>query len=99
MNKAFVRLSAVCLCLLQLMISGNAAYSFDFKRDVASKFFWTKAYKEKHPAPVNKMPKTMNEYYREVNKAADKAQDIPPPRFEKDDKLVDLPDPVISLEK
>lgn len=96
MFKAFVQSFAVFLCLFLI---GNAAYSFDFKRDVASKFFWTKSYKEKHPAPVNNMPKTMNDYYREVNKAASEAQNIPSPHFEKDDKLVDLPDPSVVLIK
>lgn len=75
------------------------AFSFDFQRDVASHFFWTKSYKEKHPAPKNNMPKTMNEYYREANKAADKAQEIPSPKFNKDEKLVDLPDPELSFRK
>lgn len=79
--------------------ASSCAVAFDFKRDVASKFFWTKSYKEKHPAPKNNMPKTMNEYYREANKAAEKAKEIPSPTFEKDEKLVDLPDPNILLKK
>lgn len=99
MNNRFVLLITCALCFLHMLLVCDKAYSFDFKRDVSSKFFWTKAYKEKHPAPVNKMPKTMTEYYREVNKAAEKAQEIPSPHFEKDDKLVDLPDPTISLVK
>lgn len=55
--------------------------------------------KTKKPKPVNKMPKTMNEYYREANKAAANAADIPSPTFEKDEKLVALPDPSITLRK
>lgn len=97
MIKAFVRAGAVFLCVFFML--NSSAYSFDFKSDVSSKFFWTKSYKEKHPAPVNNMPKTMNEYYREVNKAASDAQNIPSPHFEKDNKLVDLPDPSILLVK
>lgn len=97
MIRAFVRAGVIAIGISVLL--GNTAYSFDFKRDVSSKFFWTIAYKEKHPTPVNNMPKTMNEYYREVNKAATEAQNIPSPHFEKDDKLVDLPDPSIVLVK
>ena len=76
-----------------------SAFAFDFERDVASKFFWTKSYKKAHPAPVNNMPKTMQEYYRAVNKAAAQNIDIPSPKFEKDSKLVDLPDPSLLLMK
>lgn len=57
------------------------------------------AAKTKKPKPVNNMPKTMNEYIREANKAADKAQNIQSPTFEKDEKLVALPDPSITLRK
>lgn len=97
MCRAFVKAGVIILCIL--FLSNCVAYSFDFKRDIASRCFWTKSYKEKHPAPVNNMPKTMNEYYRDVNKAAADAQNIPSPHFEKDDKLVDLPDPSILLVK
>ena len=50
-------------------------------------------YKKAHPRPVNNMPKTMQDYYRAVNKAAAQNQEIPSPHFEKDSKLVDFPDP------
>ena len=83
-----------CFC-----ISPQTAFCFDFQRDVASHFFWTKSYKAKHPDPTNNMPKTMNEYYREANKAADKASEIPSPKYPKDPKIVDLPDPQITLVK
>lgn len=95
MKQTFVRFFAVCLCLFIC----NAAFAFDFERDVASKFFWTKSYKKAHPAPVNNMPKTMQDYYRAVNKAAEEAKNIPEPKFEKDTKLVDLPEPGIYLRK
>ena len=45
------------------------------------------------------MPKTMQEYYRAVNKAEKKNMEIPSPKFEKDNKLVDLPDPELLLRK
>ncbi len=95
MFKAFVRIFAICLCFFIL----NSAYSFDFQRDVSSKCFWTNSYKKAHPQPVNNMPKTMQEYYREVNKAAAKKENIPSPNFEKDTKLVDLPNPSVILRK
>ena len=60
------------------------SFAFDFSEDVASRFFWTKSYKAKHPKPTNKMPKTMAEYYKEANKAAVQMQDIPAPRYVKD---------------
>ncbi len=99
MNRWFLRFLLICVCFCFCASRHGAAYAFDFKRDVASKFFWTKAYKEKHPKPVNNMPKTMNEYYREVNKSADKAREIPSPKFAKDEKLVDLPDPSVLVVK
>ena len=77
----------------------NEAFSFDFQRDVAAKCFWTKSYKKAHPKPKNNMPKTVQDYYRAVNRAADKAKDIPSPEFEKDKKLVDLPNPEIYIRK
>ena len=95
MFKTFIRFLAVFLCLCTV----NAVFAFDFEKDVASKFFWTKSYKKKHPKPENNMPKTMQEYYREVNKAAAKNMQIPSPKFEKDEKLVDLPDPELLLRK
>lgn len=95
MLKAFLQTIAVFLCLFVV----NGAFAFDFERDVAAKCFWTKSYKKAHPAPTNNMPKTMQDYYREVNKAAAKNQEIPSPHFEKDSKLVDLPDPSLVLRK
>lgn len=95
MLKAFLRTIAVFLCLFIV----NGAFAFDFGRDVAAKCFWTKSYKKAHPEPTNNMPKTMQDYYREVNKAAAKNQEIPSPHFEKDSKLVDLPDPSLVLRK
>lgn len=74
-------------------------FAFDFKRDVAEHCFWTKSYKEKHPKPTNNMPKTMEEYFREANKNAEKNTEIPSPKFKKDEKLVDLPDPELSIRK
>ena len=93
LNKIFCCVFAVFLCLFYV----NPVYSFSFKNDVASKFFWTKSYKDKHPKPANNMPKTMNDYYRHVNKAAADSMVIPSPHFEKDDKLVDLPDPSVVV--
>lgn len=96
-DKTFLRsMSALAVFCL---FSHLCAFSFDFSRDVSSHFFWTKSYKTKHQPPVNHMPKTMIEYYREVNKTAAKNQEIPPPQFEKDSKLVDLPDPSLILRK
>ena len=93
--------SAVFLLLfaLFLVLSNTQASAFDFSENVASHFFWTKSYKAKHPKPVNNMPKTMADYYRAANKAADDAKNIPSPRFPKDAKIVDLPDPSITLQK
>lgn len=101
MSRNLLRLILLLICagFCCFVPCCETAYSFDFKRDVASKFFWTKSYKEKHPKPVNNMPKTMQEYYREVNKNADKAKNIPSPKFVKDEKLVDLPDPSILVVK
>ncbi len=81
------------------VLTSLPAFTFDFKRDISSRCFWTKAYKEKHPKPTNNMPKTMSEYYREANKAGDSKKDIPSPQFPRDEKLVDLPDPDLSLKK
>lgn len=86
---------ALTICLLTV----NSAFAFNFERDIAAKCRWTKAYKKAHPEPKNNMPKTMQEYYRAVNKAAGKSQNIPSPKFEKDDKLVDLPDPSLVIQK
>ncbi len=86
-----VRLIVVCAAVLHMFLTCCAAYSFDF--------FWTDEYKAKHPKPANNMPKTMDEYYREVNKAADKSKEIPSPKFEQDEKLVELPDPSILVVK
>ena len=85
------------VCLFSFSI--QSVLAFDFERDVASKFFWTQSYKKAHPVPVNNMPKTMQDYYRAVNKAAEEAKNIPEPQFEKDTKLVDLPNPNIYLRK
>lgn len=85
------------LVFISMTMPVQNVLAFDFSRDVASHFFWTKSYKEKHPVPHNNMPKTMNEYYREANKAADKAKEIPAPKFQRDEKLVDLPDPSMTL--
>ena len=83
-----------CFCVLAFFVafgvtSSLNVFAFDFQRDVASHFFWTDSYKEKHPAPTNNMPKTMAEYYREANKAAEKNSEIPSPKFQRDEKLVD----------
>lgn len=91
--------SFVILAGIFFVLTSLPAFTFDFKRDVASRCFWTKAYKEKHPKPTNNMPKTMSEYYREANKAGDSKKDIPSPKFPRDEKLVDLPDPDLSLKK
>ena len=85
----------IAICFLW----ANNVYAFNFEKDIAAKCRWTKAYKKAHPEPKNNMPKTMQEYYREVNKAAAKNQEIPSPKFVKDDKLVDLPDPEIAVQK
>lgn len=94
MLKTSLKIFIITICL-----SCGIAQAFDFKKDVASKFFWTKSYKEAHPVPKNNMPKTMDEYYRAVNKAAGKSMDIPSPRFVKDEKLVDLPDPDLVVRR
>lgn len=99
MLKAFLRTITVVLCFFVVNCTCDCAFAFDFESDVAAKCFWTKSYKKAHPAPVNNMPKTMQDYYREVNKAAAKNNEIPSPHFEKDSKLVDLPDPSIVLRK
>lgn|SRR5574344_1151719 len=96
MLKAFrCLILALCFCVLSFLPS----YSFDAQKNVYSHFFWTKSYKEKHKPPVNNMPKTMQDYYRQLNKNASANQDIPAPKFEKDSKLVDLPDPTLTLRK
>lgn len=97
MYKVLLRCMAIFLCLF--VFNAQYSYAFDFERDIASKFFWTKSYKKAHPKPVNNMPKTMQDYYRAVNKAAAQNQEIPSPHFEKDSKLVDLPDPSTLLVK
>src|SRR5574344_1095430 len=96
MLKAFrCLILALCFCVVSFLPS----YSFDAQKNVYSHFFWTKSYKEKHKPPVNNMPKTMQDYYRQLNKNASANQDIPAPKFEKDSKLVDLPDPTLTLRK
>lgn len=57
------------------------------------------AFAEKKPKPTNNMPKTMQEYYRAVNKAADEATNIPAPKLDKDTKIVDIPAQPIKLKK
>lgn len=91
-----ILLSIAILCFA---LCNQSAFGFDFSNNIYSHFFWTKSYKAKHPKPTNNMPKTMNEYYREANKAAAKAAEIPSPKFKKDEKLVDIPDPSITLVK
>ena len=54
-------LLACCLAFMPVC----CAYSFDFSKNIASHFFWTKSYKEKHKPPTNNMPKTMEEYQEE----------------------------------
>lgn len=97
MSKA--SLIKVVLVISVCFLWANNVYAFNFERDVAAKCRWTKAYKKAHPEPKNNMPKTMQEYYRAVNKAAGKNQQIPSPKFEKDNKLVDLPDPELVVQK
>ena len=97
MYTVLLRCTTIFLCLF--VFNTQYSYAFDFERDIASKFFWTKSYKKAHPKPVNNMPKTMQDYYRAVNKAAAQNQEIPSPHFEKDSKLVDLPDPSTLLVK
>lgn len=94
MFKTLLKCFIICSILF-----GVEAYAFDFQKDVASKFFWTQSYKKAHPQPQNNMPKTMEDYYRAVNKAASKNQNIPSPRFVKDEKLVDLPDPDLVVRR
>lgn len=55
--------------------------------------------KPKKPRPTNNMPKTMQDYYRAVNKASDDSTSIPPPQLQKDTKIVDIPAQGISLRK
>lgn len=95
MHRAFLLIVAINLCVF----TQNVAFSFDFEKSITSKCFWTKSYKKAHPKPVNNMPKTMQEYYRAVNKASAANQEIPSPNFEKDTKLVDLPSPSTVLRK
>ena len=94
MFKTLLKCFIICSILF-----GVEAYAFDFQKDVSSKFFWTQSYKKAHPQPQNNMPKTMEDYYRAVNKAASKNQNIPSPRFVKDEKLVDLPDPDLVVRR
>lgn len=54
---------------------------------------------QKKPRPQNNMPKTMQEYMIEANKQAEKNKQIPPPQVEKDEKLVEIPEPQITLQK
>ena len=61
--------------------------------------FYKKKKKNEPPPPTNNMPKTMEEYYEEAEKQADKRNNPPEPQFEKDPKIVDLPDPKTSLRK
>ena len=106
MNKEFAakiklaRYAFICFAVLfMIFFVTEKSFAFDFSEDVAARFFWTKAYKDKPPKPKNNMPKTMAEYYKEANKRAVQAQDIPAPRYVKDEKLVDIPDPDLSLKK
>ena len=99
MKRTAARYIVIFFAVFCFCADSQAAFCFDFQRDVASHFFWTKSYKAKHPEPTNNMPKTMNEYYREANKAAAKSEEIPSPKFPKDSKIVDLPDPSITLVK
>lgn len=54
---------------------------------------------QKKPKPQNNMPKTMEEYKREAQKQAEKNKQIPAPQVEKDEKIVDIPEPQITLQK
>lgn len=54
---------------------------------------------KKKPRPQNNMPKTMQEYIRAVNIQADKNNEIPSPKIEKDKKLVDVPEPTLTVKK
>ena len=54
---------------------------------------------QKKPKPQNNMPKTMEEYRIEAEKQAEKNKQIPPPQVEKDKKIVEIPDPQITLQK
>lgn len=93
----FVKISILVIIFFSLPEA--QAFGFSFSQDIAPHLFWTKEYKAKNPPPTNNMPKTMNEYYREANKAADSAREIPSPKFPKDEKIVDIPDPSITLVK
>lgn len=97
-QKKYLKIFAILGTLFFLM-PVQETFAFDFSQNVASHFFWTKSYKEKHKPPTNNMPKTMDEYFREANKSADKEKNIPSPKFQKDEKIVDLPDPSITLVK
>ena len=57
------------------------------------------AKKSKEPPRKNNMPKTMEDYRQEAQKRAEEKVNIPPPDFEKDDKIVDLPPPKIEIKK
>ncbi len=54
---------------------------------------------QKKPKPQNNMPKTMEEYKIEAQKQAEKNKQIPPPQVERDEKIVRIPDPQITLQK
>lgn len=54
---------------------------------------------QKKPKPQNNMPKTMQEYRIEAEKQAERNKQIPPPQVEKDEKLVEIPEPQITLQK
>lgn len=48
---------------------------------------------------TNQMPKTMAQYYEQAQKAAENKNPNPSPNVEKDDSIVNLPDPKIGLKK
>ncbi len=48
---------------------------------------------------TNQMPKTMAEYYEQAKKAAENKNPNPEPKIEKDDTIINMPDPKIGLKK
>lgn len=48
---------------------------------------------------TNQMPKTMYQYYEQAKQEAQKKEEIPAPELEKDETIVELPAPKITLKK